>query len=433
MSLYSALYAGVSGLSAQASAMATVADNITNVNTVGYKQTESDFSTLVTDGRAGADYAAGGVKAVPTTMVSQQGLLQSSSSSTDLAIDGNGFFVTRTSADASGQLAFTRAGSFSPDSQGYLHNSSGLYLYGWPLDAQGNYTNTGNFAALQPVRVSGLTGTATPTTQISMRANLDATTPTYSGTYTAGDMASGAATPDFTRSFDVYDSQGVSHRLTMSFLKTGDNQWSQEVFAVPASDVTAPNGLLTSGTLKFNTDGSLNAAGSTPALFSPLTVNWTNNAASAPITLGLGTNGGIDGITQYGTQSAMMSSSVDGGVLGNLSSIEVTKSGQVNAVFDDGSTRAVFQLPVATLTNPDGMTRLSGNAYAPSHDSGSATLTTPGTLGAGTLASHSLEASTVDLAGEFSNMIRFQRAYSASSKIITTVDEMLQEVSNLKR
>jgi flagellar hook protein FlgE len=120
-------------------------------------------------------------------------------------------------------------------------------------------------------------------------------------------------------------------------------------------------------------------------------------------------------------------------MLGNLSSIDISKTGTVSAIFDDGTTRAVFQLPIATFQNPDGLTRVSGNSYIVSKASGGVTLNVPGSLGAGNLTSSALEASTVDLAGEFTNMIRFQRAYSASSKIITTVDDMLREVSDLKR
>jgi flagellar hook-basal body protein len=259
LSLYSALYAGVSGLSAQASAMATVADNITNINTVGYKGVEAQFRTMVTDGRAKSNYSAGGVAAAPVSMVSKQGLLQASGSSTDLAIDGGGFFVTRASSDSSGDVAYTRAGAFRPDEEGYLRNPAGLYLYGWRLDATGDYTNTGSVEALEPVRVSDLIGTASPTTRIQARMNLQSTTPNYAGAYTAGDMASGTVTPQFTRSFDVSDSQGGSHRVTMGFIKTGPNTWQSEVYSNPASDVTAAGGLLASGTIRFNGDGSLGA------------------------------------------------------------------------------------------------------------------------------------------------------------------------------
>ncbi|WP_404339761.1 flagellar hook protein FlgE [Sphingomonas sp. MMS12-HWE2-04] len=413
--------------------MATVADNITNINTVGYKGVEAQFKTMVTDGRAKSNYSAGGVVAAPVTQISKQGLLQASGSSTDLAIDGGGFFVTRTASNGGGDVAYTRAGSFKPDEEGFLRNPAGLYLYGWRLDAEGNYTNTGNINQLEPVRVSDLTGTATPTTRVQARMNLQSTTENYTGAYTAGDMAKGTVTPQFTRSFAVYDSQGGSHQVTMGYIKTGANTWQSEIFSNPATDVTATDGLLASGTLKFNPDGSLDKSGSTAALFGPLNVTYTNAAASVPITLALGSDDGIDGLTQFGTESSLISSNVDGGMLGNLSSIEISKTGTVNAIFDDGTTRAVFQLPIATFQNPDGLTRISGNAYTVSKGSGGVTFNEPGQLGAGSLASNSLEASTVDLAGEFTNMIRFQRAYSASSKIITTVDDMLREVSDLKR
>jgi flagellar hook protein FlgE len=216
-------------------------------------------------------------------------------------------------------------------------------------------------------------------------------------------------------------------------IKTGANTWAAEIYAVPATDVSASNGLLASGAIAFNPDGSLNLANSSPTLFGSLNVGWTNGAGSQPITMAFGTNGGLDGLTQFGSESAVISTSINGGQLGNLASVEVSKSGVVSAVFDDGTTRPVFQLPLATVPNPDSLTRLPGNGFAISSNSGSIALNAPGALGTGTIASGTLEASNADLASEFTNMIRFQRAYSASSKIITTVDDMLQEVSNLKR
>lgn len=433
MSLYSALYAGVSGLNAQSSAMATVADNITNINTVAYKGVEAQFRTLVTDGRSASSYSAGGVAATPITQVTKQGLPQATGSSTDLAINGDGFFITRTGVSGNDPVAYTRAGSFKPDEQGFMRNSSGMYLYGWRLDATGNYTNTGSVDALQPVRLSDLVGTAAPTTKLEARINLQSDATAYAGAYTAGSMASGAVTPTFTRPFTIYDSQGGSHQLNMSFLKTGPNTWQMETYATPASDVTAAGGLLASGTLKFNGDGSLDKAGSTPALFAPLNITYTNNATSVPIKLDLGDDGGINGLTSFGQPSSMIRGGADGGILGNIAATDISPDGVVSAIFDDGSTRKVFQLPIATFPNPNGLTRVSGNAYTGNRSSGTMTMNAPGQLGAGKLLSNTLEASTVDLASEFTNMIRFQRAYSAASKIITTVDDMLREVSDLKR
>jgi len=433
LSLYSALHAGVSGLSAQASAMASVADNITNINTVGYKNADAQFRTLVSDGPGRTTYSASGVAAVTRSLVSKQGVLQASSSSTDVAIEGAGFFVTRDGAGADSHIAYTRAGSFTPDKAGYLKNSGGYYLQGWPLDAQGGYANTGDLAALAPVRVSQLTGTAAATSKLEMRANLDSTTPAFTGPYTPGDLAAGTTPDQFKRSFDVTDAQGGSHAVTLAFLKTGLNTWAGEIYAQPATDVTATGGLLASGRIAFNADGSLDRAGSDPGMFAALTPAWTNGAGTGPIALGLGSDGGLDGLTQFGGASAMISSTVDGGLLGNVASVRISDDGVVSAVFEDGTSRAVYKLPLASFQNPDGLTRLPGNAYGLSDESGSVALNAPGSLGAGNISANALEGSTVDLASEFTNMIRFQRAYSASSKIITTVDEMLQEVSNLKR
>lgn len=439
MSLYSALYAGVSGLSAQSSAMAGVADNITNINTVGYKSVQTEFRTLVTDGRSKSSYSAGGVTAAPQSLISKQGMLQSSSSDTDIAIDGAGFFVVRADNSPGSEVSFTRAGSFKPDPEGFLRNTSGLMLQGWRLDTQGNYVDTGNLDTLEPVRLSDLTGTAMPTSKLEIRANLQSTTPIHAavtaGTYAAGQISTGTVKPQFTRSIDVYDAQGTAHRVTVGFIKSDANTWQAEVYGDPA-DVTngigtpAIPGLIAAGQVEFNGDGSLK---SLPASFDKLTLGWKNEADPLTIDLNLGDANALNGLTQFGSESALISSIVDGGMLGNLASIEVSKTGRVSAVFDDGTTREVFQLPIATFANPDGLTRISGNAFQMSANSGNYAINKAGALGAGQIASGSLEASNADLAGEFTNMIRFQRAYSASSKIITTVDDMLQEVSNLKR
>jgi flagellar hook protein FlgE len=432
MSLYSALYAGVAGLNAQSSAMSGVADNITNINTVGYKRIQTEFSTLVTEGRANTDYSAGGVEAIGKAMVSQQGLLQASNSQTDLAIDGAGFFVVRTGPESDSGVAFSRAGSFRPDNSGYLRNTGGFYLQGWRLDSNGNYNETDAVSSLEPVKVSELSGTALPTTRLKVRANLQSTTSVI-GAYASGDMARGTVTPAFARNVEIYDAQGGARQLTLGFVKTGPNTWAAELFANSATDVTAVDGILTAGTVVFNPDGSLDKAGSSPALFSDLNISWTNGAGSVPVKLGLGSDGGLDGLTQFGSASALSAFNVDGGMLGNIASISVSAAGIVSAVFDNGQSRQVFKLPVASFQNPDGLTRISGNGFLQSDASGNVGINPPGVLGAGVISPGSLEASNADLAQEFTNMIRFQRAYSASSKIITTVDDMLQEIGNLKR
>jgi flagellar hook protein FlgE len=439
VSLYSALYAGVSGLSAQASAMATVADNITNVNTVGYKETIADFSTLVGGGGSShsGDYSAGGVTAVAKPLISKGGLLQAANSNSDLAIDGNGFFVVRDGTAADSKVAYTRAGSFTPDKNGLLKNTAGYYLQGWPLDSAGNFSNNGNLNDLQPVDIDSLSGTAQPTTKVQVRINLQSTTDPIANptAYVAGDMADGTTPPQFSRPVQIYDAQGNAHNATMAFVKTGANQWQAEVYVVPASDVTSPaNGLLASGQVDFNPDGSLKSLG---AGLSSVTPAWSNGAGASPVTLALGTAaagaGGLDGLTQSSDSSALLSSSNDGGLLGDVADVNISDTGIVSAVFEDGTMRAIYQLPLATFPNPDGLTAIQGNAYVVSADSGNVAINPADTQGGGKIASKQLEASTADLATEFTNMIRFQRAYSASSKIVTTVDQMLQDLNDMKR
>jgi flagellar hook protein FlgE len=428
--------------------MATVGDNISNINTIGYKGVSAQFRTLVTGGSLGSTYSAGGVTAAPQAMISKEGVLQASASGTDLGVEGAGFFVTRSGSGPNADIAYTRAGSFKPDLEGYMRNTSGYYLQGWRLDAQGQ---TATPPTLEAVRVSELTGSAAATSSIKLRANLSADREAYDpAAYTVGAMAAykpgppaSGVEPHFTHTVDVYDAQGGVHTLKLSYLKTGPNEWQSEIYADPA-DVTTPTsnppGVLISGTVRFNSNGTLKLTDtnvppvvSTPELFAPLKIDWKDGKGSSTIDLALGSDGQIDGLSQFSGKSERISSSEDGGLLGTIASVEISPEGKVSAIFSDGTARTAFQLPLATFQNPDGLTRLSGNAYMASSASGSVAINAPGALGAGKISPGMLEASNVDLAQEFTNMILFQRAYSASSKIITTVDDMLQELSNLKR
>lgn len=431
---FSALASGVSGLQAFTESIGIISDNITNVNTVGYKESRARFSTLVTESQSTSRYSPGGVSANAQTLISRQGLLRPSDSQTDLSVDGAGFFVVKEarSATADGNFLFTRAGAYSPDETGFLKNTAGLFLMGWPVDPQGNIpTNLGDLNALVPINTAGLTGTAESTTDVSIRANLQSSEPLYVGPYTPGDLANGVVDPDFERSIQVFDSQGTSHTLILSAVHTAANQWEVEIYASPAADVSEASGVIASGTLAFNTDGSLNQAGSTASLFSPVTATWTNGAAPGAITFDFGSEGGVDGFTQFDSVSTLISSNSNGAVFGNVTGVEINEAGRVIALFDNGLTREVFQLPVATFPNPDGLSRRQGNSYAVSDFSGNFSLVQPGTGGGGLIAPATLEGSTVDLANEFAQLITNQRAFSASTRIITTADEILEELVRL--
>lgn len=448
MSVLGALFSGASGLTANSNALGMIADNIANVNTIGYKATTPRFSTLVTETTAVTSYSAGGVFASPQSLVDQQGLLQSSESPTDLGIVGQGFFaVSQFPAAGISQdnIQFTRAGSFTPDASGFLQNAAGLYLKGWPIDANGNIpSNLGDLGTLETVNVSGLTGTAESTTTVTLRANLQATQAisplegAYNGAVSANNMASGAVPADFERNIQVFDAQGGTHTMTIAMLKSATvNEWHVEIYASPASEVApiAPlvDGQIASGTLAFNTDGSFDLANTSPGLVAALPINWTGGAAPSAVTFSYGTDAKTDGFTQFDSASTLISSNVNGAVFGNVVGVSISREGIASALFDNGLIKKVFQLPIAKFQNPNGLQRRNGNAYTQSDQSGEFSMQVPGTGGAGLIAPSTLEASTVDLAEEFTKLITTQRAFSASTKIITTADEMLEELNRIKR
>lgn len=440
MSLYGAMSTAISALDANSSALSAASANIANVNTVGYKAGQATFSTLLASTLGSGDVSSAGVTANMTQGVSTQGLLQTTTSPTDLAIAGNGFFVVNTQASAPGSansLYYTRAGNFTPDAAGNLKNAAGYYLMGWKLDSTGNIPTDRNDMAA--VNVNALSGKANPTTAIDYKANLQSSTAITAG-YTAGDMNAGTVTPDFQRTVNVFDGQGGTQPLQLSFVKTGANQWNYEVTyqGNVANIGGAANNPIQSGTMSFNPDGTLANADTTasPAVGSiSLTLPWAAVSGLTPqtISLNMGTVGGSDGFTQFDSASTQISSKVDGALFGSLSGVSVDTDGYVTAQFTNGLTQKIYKLPVATFANPDGLAATSGNAYATSNDSGTPTISEANTGGAGTIKSKSLEGSTVDLASEFTNLITTQRAYAASSKIVTTASTMLDQLLQVVR
>lgn len=433
MSLYGALYTGVAGLAANSRAMATTSTNIANVNTVGYKTTKTEFSTLLASTALVGNYATGGVKAVPLPEITQQGDLAQTTSSTDLAISGQGFFVvTNTPLQNPGvsELMYTRAGAFQKDANGYLRNAGGYYLQGWLLDINGNVPTNANDMTL--VNLGTVTGTALPTTTATLRANLQSSTAVTAG-YTAGDMFAGTISPNFETSIEIYDSQGGSRPLRLAFVKSAANTWEYEVIydGDPADIGGAANNPIATGTMTFNTDGTI----ATPATAVTITIPFVaaSGLAAQPIDFMLGTQDTADGFTQFDTTSTLYSSNVNGTLYGGLTGVRVDEQGYVIALFNNGIEKRMYKLPVATFLNSDGLGPMNGNAYRATVESGGPSFKAPDIGGAGSISNLALEQSTVDMAKEFSNMIVIQRAYSAASKIITTADEMLDELTRLKR
>jgi flagellar hook protein FlgE len=571
MSLFGSLFSGVSALNAQSQAMGIISDNISNVNTVGYKGTSSRFSTLVTSAATETNFTPGGVQARPFALVEQQGLVQSSESATDMAITGQGFFVVNTTTDGTGETLYTRAGSFHQDNLGNLVNTSGLYLEGWSLDPNGllpgepgnvtNTTSSADIASLSTINVSSINGVAAATTSIELGANLTATqavltgaqdstialgvtatqdlgpaiaglvdgdsftisdgtgvlgtftyeatlplaagqfqtltdlsslinavsgltatiggtaadatltvtrddpretltvtdatnnaatdlfgtsgvavADTYDATVSSKNMASGNVSAHFSRPVRVFDAQGTGHDMQMAFLKVDTNTWDVEVYANPASDVTVASpltdGQIATGTVTFNGDGSLNTVSS--GLTGAKSISWTTGASSSSVTLDFGTAGALgtgltDGLSQFDGAYNVAFVNQNGSEVGELSGVNINVDGYVIASFSNGQTKRIFKLPIATFADVSKLTAKNGNAYAQSDGSGQFNLREAGKGGAGFIAPSALEAANIDIGKQFTDMIITQRAFSASSRVITTVDDMLDELIRIRR
>lgn len=454
MSITGAMFAGVSALKSNAAAIGSLSDNVANINTVGFKRKDAQFSTLITGAGGAGESAPGGVKIAQRSLVEQQGQLQRSESVTDLAIDGNGFFVVSPKATeglGNDTYLFTRAGSFEQASDGFLRNRAGYLLQAWPIDAAGNIaTNPSDLSLLENVKLDNLGGAAEATSSIDINANLQASQAvsaaeaTYDATAAGFNMASGTVTPDFQRTIQIFDSKGGLRDLTISLLKSATpNEWHAELHMVPAGDVAlgAPliNGQIATGVIAFDTNGGFDAGSTTlPTTLSFLQSGTAPGAGQVAWGTALGISAqtvtmDFDSTTQFDAASALVSTEVDGSVFGALAAIDINDEGIITATFENGIQRDIYKLPIATFPSPNGLIQASGNAYQVSQGSGPFTLKEALLGGAGAVAPGALEQSNVDLSEEFTGLIITQRAYSAATRIITTADQMLDELIRIKR
>ena len=432
MSLYGALSIGVAGLDAASAALSVSSSNIANVNTIGYKEATASFSTYLDASLGSQSNASAGVTAVIGQEVTKNGLAESTSSPTDLSISGNGFFITTPSGSATGAQEYTQVGNFTADAKGDLVNANGQYLLGWALDTNGNPPS--NNTDLSLINVSGISGSAQATSTVSLQANLQANS-TIDASYNPGDMTAGNATPDFQTTINAYDSQGGVQPITLSFVQTGTNQWAYEIdYAGDPNNLSSPNPI-GEGTLSFNSDGSLaNVNGASPASGDiSVTIPWsgTSGLSSQTINFNMGTVGSTNGVTQFAANSAVSGQSVNGSPFGSVTGVTVDSKGIVTAQFSNGISTKVYQIPIATFANPDGLIQVSGGAYLQSSTSGGANINQAGSGGAGTIASNSLEESTVDLSSEFTKLITAQNAYSAAARVVSTANQMLQALEQI--
>jgi len=432
MSILGAMYAAVSGLNANSNALGIISDNIANSSTIGYKGTSASFLDLVTQSGLSNEYSPGGVQSQTVYNIAQQGAIQAASSPTDMAVSGGGFFVVNSDpagVSGTGTTAFTRAGDFTVDANGNLKNGAGYYLQGQMLtSAQSQAIASGQPAtlsgttlgSLQTINVNSISGTATATGNVTIGANLP---------------ANSSGTPE-TMTVPIYDSLGVEHDMSLTFTPTGTaNQWSvSAAFAgAGASTATIAGG---DNIVQFNSDGTLNGAGTTFNGANALSIAWdpavTGAASPQTVTFNLGSNGSNSGLSQLGSAFTVGSINQDGVQLGSFSSVSVGQNGLVTANFSNGLSRPIAIIPLATFEDPDGLSPAAGDNYLASANSGFPLISQAGTGAAGQIQSSSLENSTVDIAAEFSKLIVAQNAYQANSKVITVSDQMMQALLSIQ-
>lgn len=419
MSLYGMMRTGVSGMNAQANRLSTVADNIANSGTTGYKRSSTEFSSLIIPSTSG-NYTSGGVTTTIRTSISQQGDLKYTSSGSDLAINGDGFFVVQNS---SGTPYLTRAGSFVPDGQGNLVNAAGFYLMGYSFAAGPPAATANGFGGLERVSIAQDQLLAVPSTQGLFVANLPVGADDVPLAQRPSQNAANA-TPTQKTSLVVYDNLGSEVMLDIHYTKTGANTWEVAVFnqagAAPGAPFPyAPGSLLTTANLTFDaTTGKLTAP---------------TGGVDIAVPNGGTFNLDISGLTQLGMEYTELRVEANGNAPSGIESIEIGSDGTMYAQYENGSFRELYRIPLADVQSPDRLTSLPGNVYTPSAESGDLQMGFPGSGGLGAMISGALENSNVDIAEELTNMIESQRSYTANSKVFQTGADLMDILVNLKR
>ncbi len=452
MGILSSLFTGVSGLNANGNALSVVGNNIANLSTVGFKSSRSVFADLISSSLGGAGGAIQTGLGVALNGVQgnfSQGSLSTTSNALDLAIDGNGFFVLR---DTAGATFYSRAGQFHLNAQNQIVDPSGFLLQGYQVNTSGLIT-----ASISGVTLPTTTAPPNPTTTVDIGANLNSQSTT--GTFSLLDPA---GTANFSTSLTVYDSVGNSHLLTTYFTKTAANTWTYDVLGstneivtgnYDASNVNISLGLvrLASGSLTFTTSGALDTesvvtsyddgtpGGTAGGTVGQARIDFLGATPDQTITFNFGTSvttdggSGFDLSTQFGAASGLVQQSQNGFGAGALQTFSVETNGMINGRFSNGQVRPLAQLALARFPDPLGLVRTGKNTFAESGTSGQPLIGAATSAGLGRVLANTLELSNVDLGESFIDMIAAQRGFQANSRVITTSDEVLQELVNLKR
>jgi flagellar hook protein FlgE len=409
MSLYGVMRTGVSGMAAQSNKLSTVSDNIANVNTTGYKRASTEFSSLILKSGSG-NYDSGAVETHVRYAITDPGHMSFTTSTTDLAVQGNGFFVV---SDPTGTQQFlTRAGSFVPDSQGNLVNAAGFYLMGYPGAVTAISTNS--TAGMQIVNISQAQLQAQPSTQATVNGNLDPSAAIIAGPPTPASYSSKS-------SIVAYDNIGRPVTLDVYMSRTataaGVDTWQIQVYD-SAAGTPMPGGL---GTFTFDT-----TAVGKGAMVGPPTSLTVNVPGGSTFTIDMAN------VTQVASGFSFKTT-VNGNAPSSVEKVDIDDNGIVTAVLENGTKLPIYTIALADVPSPDNLRPEVGNVYSVSLDSGNLQIGSAGVGGFGTIASGALESSNVDLADELTSMIESQRGFTANSKSFQTGADLLDVVVNLKR
>ena len=435
MTISSALNAGVAGLNANATRLATISDNIANSATYGYKRASTDFESMViTEAPGAGSYSAGGVRATTTRLINERGALVSTANALDIAIAGRGMLPVTQSAGLGAAiggttLMMTTTGSFNPDANGILKTKSGLVLLGWPANADGTIPvlPRDTMSGLVPVVVNANQQAGDPTTEMKLGVNLPATN-TKAG-------APGTALP---LSVEYFGNLGTSESIGVTFTPTVPLAGTSNQWTLVLRDSAQGNAVIGEYTLTFDDTRGNGGTLASVAVVSGGAYNAVDgtlglSVAGGPLTMKIGKLADPNGLTQLSDSFAPTAITKNGSPVGNLTAVEIDENGNITATYDTGFTRRLYQIPLVDMPNLNGLIALDNQTYEISPESGSFFLWDAGDGPTGSVVGYAREGSTTDVAAELTNLIQTQRAYSSNAKVIQTVDEMLQETTNIKR
>jgi len=428
MGVLSSLYTGVSGLAAQGEALGVIGDNIANANTTGFKASRAEFSDIVAKslkGILGGNQIGRGVKIGSVNPILVQGNVDSTEKVTDLAIAGDGYYTLRGTDGES----FTRDGSFKFDKDGYLVTNDYQRVQGFQADEKGQVQNK-----VGDIRFPRALVPAKATKEMRLDLNLDSRVQNLK----VFDPKKPYESSHYSTSIEMYDSQGNKHLVNLFFNKTADRTWAYSGL-VDGKEVTGAKedemAQVVAGQLTFTVDGKLDTETQTVSAFNFKGGSLQNQQVKIDFGDSITTDKGLgmDGSKQYGKESDLISWKQDGSAAGTINNLSFNDEGVLTALYSNGETQDIAQIALAKFENPEAMFKVGSNRLKEARDSGAPALGAPGRAGRGKIFAKSLERSTVDLALEFVNLIQNQRGFQANAKTITTTDELLGEVINLKR